>query len=187
VDKVAALEAVAQELASGKICPHLFSTAKHPVPGEGDPNASLMFIGEAPGAREDELGKPFVGPAGRFLDHMLSLIELTREQVFVTSVIKFRPPENRDPTPQEIADSLPILLRQIDIIKPKLIILLGRYAMNVFLPGLKISQVHGELVETGGQAYLALYHPAAALHNGSLRQTLIEDFQKIPTILNQLT
>ena len=186
MDKAAALDAVAQELASGKICPHLFSNAKHPVPGEGDPDATLMFIGEAPGAKEDELGKPFVGAAGRFLDHMLSMIDLSRDQVFVTSVVKFRPPENRDPTPQEIAESLPLLVRQIDIIKPQLIILLGRYAMNVFLPGLKISQVHGELVETGGQAYLPLYHPAAALHNGGLRQTLIEDFQKIPIILNQL-
>lgn len=177
---------MAAELASGQICPELFASATNPVPGEGDPDAEVMFIGEAPGAKEDQTGTPFVGAAGRFLDAMLNSIELSRERVFITSIVKFRPPENRDPTPQEISESLPLLRRQIEIIQPQLIVLLGRHAMNVFLPGAVISQAHGRPVEQDGQLYLPLFHPAAALHNGGLRQTLMDDFQNIPKILKQI-
>ena len=186
MDKAGALAQIAAELAQGQTTPHLFKTANQPVPGEGNPDADILFVGEAPGAKEDQVGRPFMGAAGRFLDTMLLEVGLGRKDVFITSVVKFRPPENRDPTPAEIADSLPLLQRQIEIINPKLIVLLGRYAMNVFLPGLRISQVHGDLVQTPDRAYLPLYHPAAALHNGGLRQTLVEDFKKIPKILERL-
>ena len=187
MSKQSALAGVAAELASGRITPELFASATQAVPGEGSPDAQIMLVGEAPGAKEDESGRPFVGAAGRFLTEMLESIGLEREDVFITSIVKFRPPENRDPTPAEIAESLPILQRQIEIIAPKLIVLLGRYAANVFLPGIIISQAHGQLQQKSGQAYLPLYHPAAALHNGGLRQTLKDDFHKIPLILKQLT
>lgn len=186
MDKAAALAEVAAELSRGQVTPHLFKTATNPVPGAGNPDADVMFIGEAPGAKEDKTGQPFVGAAGKFLDLMLSGIGLTREDVFITSIVKFRPPQNRDPKPDEIEQSRPLLERQIAIIQPRLIALLGRHAMNVFLPGLVISKVHGQLQMAGEQAYLPLYHPAAALYNGSMRQTLIEDFNKIPQILTQL-
>lgn len=186
MDKAAALAEIAAELARGKITSHLFKTANRPVPGAGSPDAEVMFVGEAPGAKEDQTGQPFIGAAGRFLDLMLDSIGLKRQDVFITSIVKFRPPGNRDPKPDEIAQSRPLLERQIAVIQPRLIVLLGRHAMNVFLPGLVISQVHGQLQWAGNQAYLPLYHPAAALYNGSMRQTLIEDFNKIPQILTQL-
>lgn len=168
----------------------------HPVPGEGNPEADIMFVGEAPGAQEDKLGRPFVGASGKFLGEMLESIGMTREQVFITNIVKFRPPENRDPTPQEIKACLPYLLEQIRVIQPKLVVFLGRHSMNVFFPELKISQAHGHALkrtvkvgslELKDQVFLPLYHPAAALYNGSMRATLLEDFSQVPALLQKLT
>lgn len=159
----------------------------NPVPGDGDPDAQLMFVGEAPGAQEDKLGRPFVGASGKFLDEMLGSIGLRRDDVFVTNIVKFRPPENRDPSKEEIQTCLPYLLSQIKVIKPKLIVFLGRHSMQVFLPELKISEAHGKVYRRSNMIFLPLYHPAAALYNGGMRSTLLEDFAQIPAILKTLT
>jgi uracil-DNA glycosylase len=161
------------------------------VPGEGNPEAEIMFIGEGPGKKEDELGRPFVGAAGKFLDEMLGLINLKREEIYIANVVKCRPPENRDPLPEEVAACWPWLLEQIKLIQPKLIVTLGRHSMERFLPNQKISQIHGTLViktipEIGRQNFYTLYHPAAALYNGSMRETLIQDFKKIPKVLEKI-
>jgi len=163
------------------------------VPGEGNPKAEIMFIGEGPGEQEDKEGKPFVGRAGKFLEEMLAMINLKREDVFITNLVKCRPPGNRDPDPDEIEICIKnYLQKQIEVIKPKLIITLGRHALEVFIPDKKISQVHGQpkrLInkETGKkQVYLPLYHPAAALYHNSLKNTLIKDFKKIPKILEKI-
>ena len=167
---------------------HLRDTCLRVVPGEGDINADIMFIGEGPGENEDKQGRPFVGAAGKFLEEMLSMIGKKREEVFITNVLKCRPPGNRDPLPEEVEACWPWLLEQIKIIKPKLIVLLGRYAMERFLPNQKISRIHGtavrrEIPEVGKQAFYVLYHPAAALYQGSLREILINDFKKIPKVV----
>lgn len=241
------IQALADEIVSKKICPQLAKTATQLVMGGGSLDAEVMFIGEAPGKQEDLQGLPFVGAAGKLLDEMLEAIGLKRQDVYISNIVKYRPPENRDPLPEEILAFMPYLGRQIAIIKPKLIVTLGRFSTNVFLPEIKISQAHGQpkrirrsRLETGiwtgqaghqdavalpgdseqrTQAYkqygggaaqratpqrpanasgvgspagkqaseslviLPLYHPAVALYNGSLRQTLHEDFAKIlPTI-----
>lgn len=168
------------------ICANLKKSATQLVPGEGSPDADIIFIGEAPGAKEDQLGRPFVGAAGKFLDEMIESIGLSRHDVFITNIVKYRPPGNRDPLPEEIKDCWPYLERQIEIIKPKLVVLLGRHAMRVFLPKLTISSDHGQPKRLRGQVYLPLFHPAAALYNGSMRQTLLDDFARIPTILNKI-
>ena len=164
---------------------------KNVVPGEGSAEAEIMFIGEGPGAKEDELGRPFVGAAGKFLDEMLGTINLKREDIYIANVVKCRPPGNRDPLPEEAAACWPWLLEQIKIIQPKLIITLGRHSMERFLPGQKISQVHGhamrrEIDGIGQQVFYTLYHPAAALYNGSMRDLLIQDFKRIPRILKKI-
>ncbi|MBU2236111.1 uracil-DNA glycosylase [Patescibacteria group bacterium] len=163
------------------------------VPGSGNPSADLMFVGEGPGKNEDEQGIPFVGQAGKFLEEMLETIGMGRNDVFITNVVKCRPPENRDPLPDEVETcSGTYLYDQIKSIKPKIIVTLGRHAMEFFIPGRKISEVHGQpkrMVnkETGEkQVYLPLYHPAAALYHGGLRETLIKDFKKIPKILEKI-
>ncbi|MCL2615563.1 MAG: uracil-DNA glycosylase [Dehalococcoidia bacterium] len=156
------------------------------VPGEGTEKAEIMFIGEAPGWHEDQQGRPFVGSAGQFLTQLIRSIGLEREQVYITNVIKTRPPENRDPLPQEIANCKPYLERQIDIIKPKMIVTLGRYSMGMFMPGKSISQIHGTAVKKDGILYFAMYHPAAALHQGSLRSVIQSDMLKIPALLDEL-
>lgn len=161
------------------------------VPGEGSVEANIMFIGEAPGKKEDETGHPFVGAAGKFLNEMLASIKLKREDVYIANVCKCRPPENRDPAPEEVAACWPWLLEQIRIIQPKLIVTLGRHSMERFLPDQKISQMHGTLViktipEIGQQNFYTLYHPAAALYNGSMRKTLLDDFTKIPKVLKKI-
>ena len=156
------------------------------VPGEGAEDADIMFIGEAPGWHEDQQGRPFVGPAGKFLDELLALIGLKREQVYITNVIKTRPTDNRDPLPQEILNCHPYLERQIDIIRPKMIVTLGRYSMALFFPGKSISKVHGTAEKRDGILYYAMYHPAAALHQQSLRQTIEADMLKIPPLLTQV-
>lgn len=154
--------------------------------GDGSPDADTVFIGEAPGKNEDLQGKPFVGAAGKFLNQMLAMIGLGRGDVYITNIVKYRPPNNRDPLPEEKSVFLPFLMRQIDIVKPKLIVTLGRHSMDVLLPGLKISQVHGQPKRYRGQVYLPLFHPAAALYNGAMRQVLIDDFARIPLVLNQI-
>jgi DNA polymerase len=150
-----------------------------------------LFIGEAPGEKEDQQGRPFVGAAGKFLEEMLGTIGYKRQDVFIANVLKCRPPANRDPMPEEVAVCWPWLEKQINEINPKLIVTLGRHAMERFLPGKKISQIHGtavrrEIPEIGKRVYYALYHPAAALYQGSLRKTLIEDFKKIPKVLEAI-
>lgn len=161
------------------------------VPGAGNADAEIMFIGEAPGKKEDELGIPFVGAAGKFLDEMLETIKLKREDIYIANVCKCRPPENRDPLPEEVAACWPWLLEQIKIIQPKLIVTLGRHSMERFLPCFKISVIHGkamrrEIEGVGRQVFYTLYHPAAALYNGSMRGTLIKDFQRIPKIIKRI-
>lgn len=155
------------------------------VPGDGAEDADIMFIGEAPGWHEDQQGRPFVGPAGKFLDELLGLIGLKRKQVYITNVIKTRPLENRDPLPQEIVNCRPWLDRQIDIIRPKMIVTLGRYSMALFFPGKSISRIHGTAEKRDGILYYAMYHPAAALHQQSLRETIKADMLKIPQLLEQ--
>ena len=169
----------------------LRGTCQQVVPGEGSAEAKIMFIGEGPGKKEDELGRPFVGAAGKFLDEMLGIINLKREDVYIANVVKCRPPENRDPLPEEVAACWPWLLEQIKIIKPRLVVTLGRHSMERFLPNQKISQIHGSLViktipELGPQNFYTLYHPAAALYNGSMREILIKDFKKIPKVLEKI-
>lgn len=161
------------------------------VPGDGSAEAKIMFIGEAPGKKEDKQGVPFVGAAGKFLSEMLSNINLKREDVYIANVCKCRPPENRDPLPEEIAICWPWLEKQIEIINPKIIITLGRHSLNRFYPEAKISETHGIVfIKTfpniGKRHFYALYHPAAALYNGSMRQILINDFKKIPKILKNI-
>lgn len=161
------------------------------VPGDGSAQAQIMFIGEGPGKKEDELGQPFVGAAGKFLDEMLSVINLKRDEVYIANTVKCRPPENRDPLPEEKDTCWPWLLEQIKIIQPKLIVTLGKHSMEIFLPNFKISQIHGsalrrEIPEIGKQLFFVLYHPAAALYNGSMREILIKDFKKIPKVLELL-
>lgn len=237
------LEHIAAGIVADNICPDLAGTANNLVFGEGDPDADVMFVGEAPGKQEDLSGRPFVGAAGRFLDEMLDSIGLKREDVYITSIIKYRPPYNRDPRADEKEAFWPYLQAQLEVIQPKLIVTLGRHSANCFLPDLHISKAHGQLQKAqilpqtaGGQradgvqgvgeerteAYgeyvggvpqpatqqsaakrgrvsgsarkqdalaltiLPLYHPAAALYNGAMRQTLMDDFAEIPIIIGKL-
>lgn len=160
------------------------------VPGIGNEKAEVMFIGEAPGKEEDLKGEPFVGAAGKFLNEMLESIELNRDKVYIANVLKHRPPNNRDPEPNEIEACWPFLVKQIEIIKPILVVFLGRHALNRFFPTAKISEVHGQAFrrewQGNKQVFLALYHPAAALYNGSMRETLKEDFAKIPKLIDKI-
>ncbi len=178
---------LARDITDNHVCPGLAAGATHLVMGDGNLDAKVVFIGEAPGANEDRIGKPFVGAAGKFLDEMLASIQFSRSDVYITNIVKYRPPGNRDPLPEEIVAFMPYLKQQIAIIKPKLIVFLGRHAMNVFLPGLRISQAHGRPVRKDGQVYLPLYHPAAALYNGGMRSTLLQDFSAIPSVISQLS
>jgi len=153
------------------------------VPGEGAENADIIFIGEAPGWHEDQQGRPFVGQAGQFLDRLLASINLNRQQVYIANVIKCRPPDNRDPLPTEIQNCRQWLDSQIAIIKPKMIVTLGRYSMAMYFPGKSISKIHGTAVKSDNVIYYAMYHPAAALHQQSLRQAIEADMLKIPRLL----
>ena len=173
-----------------KLC-DLCQVRKNTVPGYGDWSSDIMFIGEAPGKMEDEEGVPFVGASGKILDKLLESISMTRDDVFITNIVKCRPPKNRDPYVSEIKRCLPYLYSQIKYIKPKLIITLGRHSMNRFFPNLKISDVHGKKQITKGiwqkeQVYLPLYHPAASLYDPRKRDLLFDDFAKIPLILKKL-
>jgi uracil-DNA glycosylase family 4 len=156
------------------------------VPGEGAENAEIMFIGEAPGWHEDQQGRPFVGQAGQYLDRLLLSIGLNRQQVYIANVIKCRPPDNRDPLPTEIQNCCDWLDRQIDIIKPKMIVTLGRYSMSRYFPGKSISKIHGTAAKRDGIIYFAMYHPAAALHQQSLRNEIEADMQKIPKLIAEM-
>ncbi|MBA7606288.1 Type-4 uracil-DNA glycosylase [subsurface metagenome] len=156
------------------------------VPGEGAEDAEIMFIGEAPGWHEDQQGRPFVGPAGQYLDQLLALIGLKRQQVYIGNVIKCRPMENRDPLPSEILNCRKWLERQIEVIQPKMIVTLGRYSMAMFFPGKSISKIHGTAQKRDNVVYYAMYHPAAALHQQSLRQAIEADMLKIPTLLAEV-
>ncbi len=164
----------------------LYKNTAHAVPGEGPGDSRLMFIGEAPGYHEDQQGRPFVGAAGQFLEQLLSLIHLTREQVYITNVVKHRPPNNREPLPNEVLACRPWLEQQIELIKPKMIVTLGRYSMEMFFPGKSISKIHGTAVTQNGRIYFAMYHPAAALHQQNLRQQIEQDMLKIPGLLAEL-
>jgi DNA polymerase len=155
------------------------------VPGEGADDADIMFIGEAPGWYEDQQGRPFVGPAGKFLEELLGLINLRRQQVYIANVIKCRPQGNRDPLPQEMLNCRRWLERQIELIRPQMIVTLGRYSMALFFPQRSISKIHGTAEKRDGIIYYAMYHPAAALHQQSLRETIKADMLKIPQLLTQ--
>lgn len=178
------LDEIASEIKICKKCP-LYKSRTNTVPGEGNPQAELLFIGEGPGQNEDKLGRPFVGSAGQFLDEMLSSIKLKREDVFILNVVKCRPLNNRDPLEDEVGIcTRNYLFRQIKELKPKLIVTLGKHSMQVFFPQLKsISAVHGKAYNKTGQVYMVLYHPAAGLYQQSLKEVMKDDFKQIPEIL----
>ncbi len=181
------LDQIAEQIVKEGICADLAKQATQLVFGVGSAESEIVFIGEAPGKNEDLQGEPFVGAAGKFLNEMLEMIGLKRAAIYITNIVKYRPPNNRDPLPSEKSDFLPYLDKQLEVIDPKLIVTLGRHSMDVLLPGLKISQVHGQPKRYKGRVFLPLFHPAAALYDGSLRQTLIDDFAKIPLILEKIT
>jgi len=180
------LDDIKQRILKDDPVPELREGAKQLVFGDGDPEAEIVFIGEAPGKNEDEQGLPFVGAAGKFLNEMLAMIGLKRQDVYITNIVKYRPANNRDPYPDEKQAFLPYLESQLEVIQPKLTITLGRHSLNCFLPDLSISQVHGQPKRYKGRVYLPLFHPAAALYNGAMRQTLIDDFALIPAILEKI-
>jgi uracil-DNA glycosylase family 4 len=181
---VSELEKLAAEVATCTRC-LLHQGRTKAVPGEGPENADILFIGEAPGFHEDQQGRPFVGAAGKFLDELLVSINLTRRDVFIANVIKCRPPGNRDPLPEEIEACKPFLDRQIEIIQPKLVVTLGRFSMARAFPKARISRIHGRPRKIGGVVYYPMYHPAAALHQPSLRRTIEEDMRHIPELIEQ--
>lgn len=156
------------------------------VPGEGPEKATVMFIGEAPGFHENQQGRPFVGAAGKFLDELLASINLRREDVYICNVVKCRPPGNRDPLPEEIEACRPFLDRQIELVRPKIIITLGRYSMARYFPNASISQIHGRPRKIGGVIYYPMYHPAAALHQPRYRADIERDVLKIPQLLAEI-
>ena len=165
----------------------LKAAATHDVPGEGNPDADVIFVGEGPGAEEDKQGRPFVGAAGKLLTQLIESIGWTREDVFIANIIKHRPPGNRDPLPMEIEAYTPWLDGQLRIIEPKLLVTLGRYSMEYFLgPGLSISKVHGQPKRKDERVIMPMYHPAAALYQGSLRPVLEADFKKITKVLEMI-
>ena len=243
------LDDLKAKILADKVCQALADQATQLVFGDGNADADMVFVGEAPGKNEDLQGVPFVGAAGKFLDEMLGMINLKRGDIYITNIVKYRPPNNRDPLPEEKSDFLPYLQSQLDIIQPKIVVTLGRHSMNCFLPSaptcasckaggspeqcsgqasseyrkgdvaeatspaehsylpvnvrsgeassapgsrrcstpLQISKVHGQPKRFKGQVYLPLFHPAAALYNGGMRQTLIDDFAKLPIILEKLS
>jgi uracil-DNA glycosylase family 4 len=180
------LDDIRQEILDKQVCPELAETATQLVFGEGNPASELVFVGEAPGKNEDLQGKPFIGAAGKFLNEMLDMIGLKREDIYITNIVKYRPPNNRDPLPAEKEAFMPYLKAQLEVIQPILVVTLGRHSLNCFLPDLQISQVHGQPKRYQGLVYLPLFHPAAALYNGALRQTLIDDFALIPDIIKKI-
>jgi len=181
---MSALTELYQEIANCRDC-ELVKYRTKVVPGEGSEDADLLFIGEAPGWHEDQQGRPFVGPAGAFLDQLLASIGLSREQVYIANVIKCRPPQNRDPLPAETQACRKWLDRQIEIIHPRMIITLGRYSLARYFPDENIGKIHGKARKVGDVIYYPMYHPAAALHQGSLRRIIEADMLQIPRVLVQ--
>lgn len=190
MDKAQQLAELRELIITANVCPELRTQATQLVLGDGNPDADIVFIGEAPGKNEDIQGVPFVGAAGKFLDEMLASVGMDRGDVYITNIVKYRPPNNRDPSPEEKNTFWPYLVKQLQIIEPKIIITLGRHSMENFLPGMYISHVHGEPKHVqfgdGTVVIVPLYHPAAALYNGSLRSVLLDDFGRIPEIIKQL-
>ncbi len=176
------LKQIAAEIRACTLCP-LHVGRKNAVPGEGPANAEIMLIGEGPGFHEDQQGRPFVGPSGQFLNELLALAGYRREEVFIANVVKCRPPGNRDPLPEEIEACSRYLDRQIAVINPKVIITLGRYSMAKFFPNAKISAIHGKARRVNGRIVIAMYHPAAALHQPALREAIEEDFRRLREII----
>jgi DNA polymerase len=181
-EKEAVLDEIAAEIRVCTRC-ELHRTRTNSVPGEGPADARIMFIGEAPGWNEDQQGRPFVGAAGKFLEELLGAAGLKRSDVFITNVVKSRPPGNRDPLPDEIVACAPFLQRQIDTIDPDVIVTLGRFSMAKWFPGERISRIHGQPKRDGKRLIVPMYHPAAALHQQALKTTILEDFAKLPRIL----
>lgn len=191
------LDEIRQKILDDKVTPDLAEQATQLVFGTGNPDADIVFIGEAPGKKEDETGQPFVGASGRFLDEMLASVDLQRDDIYITNIVKYRPPENRDPKPEEKKVFLPYLQSQLEVIAPKVVITLGRHSTNCFLPDLQISKSHGQPKRVKLQfksssdvlevVILPLYHPAAALYNGGMRDTLMEDFSAIPALIKKIT
>jgi len=191
------LDAIREQIIKDKVCPELAEQATQLVFGDGNPDSEVVFIGEAPGKNEDLQGQPFVGAAGKFLNEMLEMIDLKREDIYITNIVKYRPPNNRDPLPEEKKAFLPYLQSQLEVIAPKVVVTLGRHSTNCFLPDLQISNAHGHPVRAKlalkadskdvlEVVILPLFHPAAALYNGGMRQTLIDDFAAIPLIIKKL-
>ncbi len=190
------LDQIRADIIESHICPDLAKQATNLVMGDGNPDADIVFIGEAPGKNEDLQGLPFVGASGKFLDEMLASVGMKRQDIYITNIVKYRPPNNRDPLPEEKKAFLPYLQRQLEVIAPKVVITLGRHSTNCFLPDLQISKSHGEPKRIQLQfkqngdilkvVILPLYHPAAALYNGGMRQTLLDDFANIPLILKKI-
>ena len=173
---------IAQEVSVCEKC-SLHHSRKHAVPGEGPSNAAIMFIGEGPGFHENEQGRPFVGAAGKFLEELLAGISMQRTEVFITNVVKCRPPGNRDPLPDELDACAGYLERQIQAINPQVIVTLGRFSMARFLPNAKISSVHGQVMQVRGRWVVPMYHPAAALHQAYLRPFIERDFARLPELI----
>lgn len=184
-DRARTLALIDEEIRACTRCP-LAETRTRAVPGEGPLDAEIMFIGEGPGFHEDRQGRPFVGAAGRFLEELLASVGLQREQVFITNVVKCRPPENRDPAPNEIEACVPYYLdRQIALVDPRIIVTLGRFSMAKFFPGKSISRIHGQPRREGARIIFPMLHPAAALHRRELRQSIEQDMLKIPALLEE--
>ncbi len=179
------LAELADQVRSCRLC-RLAAGRTLAVPGEGPGNATIMLIGEGPGYHEDQQGRPFVGPAGQFLESLLQSINLRRADVFITNVVKCRPPENRDPLPDELAACRPYLDRQIALIKPKLVVTLGRFSMQIAFSGVTISAIHGKAKRVDDVVYVPMFHPAAALHQQRFRSMIEQDFLKIPALLAEL-
>jgi DNA polymerase len=178
------LAQVAKEVAVCEKCA-LYHSRRKSVPGEGPADSEIMFIGEGPGFYENEQGRPFVGAAGQFLDQLLAQAGLKRSDVWIGNVVKCRPPGNRDPLPEELAACDTYLERQIKAINPSIIITLGRYSMGRFMRGAKISTVHGQMRKVGERYVIAMFHPAAALHQASLKPAILADFARLPELLDQ--
>jgi uracil-DNA glycosylase len=179
------LEKLAKQI---KVCTRceLHGSRTEAVPGEGPTHAEIMFIGEGPGASEDKQGRPFVGASGKFLERLLEQACLTRTEVFITNVVKCRPPGNRDPLPDEIEICTSNYLQhQIEIVNPSIIVTLGRHSMGLFFKGAKITQIHGQMRQVGERFVIAMFHPAAALHQQSLKSTIMEDFARLPELLKE--
>lgn len=195
LEKQLQLDRLAKQIIDDEVCSELRGQATQLVVGKGNLNADIVLIGEAPGKQEDLTGEPFVGASGKFLDTMLEAAGIDRSDIYITNIVKYRPPDNRDPSKEEKQAFWPYLLQQLEIIKPKVVVTLGRHSLECFLPGTKISQIHGQIVRPNLQVgsdqrhqwtIIPLYHPAAALYDGRMRQTLVDDFIVIPEILKDL-